>query len=303
MTIAEIRDQSTDKVVYRSSDKNAETVLRSYAESLDATPFTLSRGEMSRVFTPKRANSIYVFELRDAETNASLYRYDLKVRSSGIETARVDTSIRSDKDLELSSLLYYGRDGQLSKVSIDIYDALTGDKLTAQPIDIDLTTNQRLSTPILKKTGSYTLVMLAPSGDAAILGLTVVPTEPKKLSLKASSPYFASTATFPVILKALDDAGNLSLNAGVVVDVEGATLAGGAKRVEMVVSRNTTLSLTPQPNAREIKLTASLKGSSTQATMTLLSARDFEARWITAPMIVAGGEEITDARIEIVDAS
>jgi len=55
--------------------------------------------------------------------------------------------------------------------------------------------------------------MLAPSKDAAILSLTVVPTEPKKLSLKASSPYFASTASFPVILRALDDAGNPALNA------------------------------------------------------------------------------------------
>lgn len=43
MTIAEIRDQSTDKVVYRSSDQNAQTLLRSYADGLDMTPFTLSR--------------------------------------------------------------------------------------------------------------------------------------------------------------------------------------------------------------------------------------------------------------------
>lgn len=71
----------------------------------------------------------------------------------------------------------------------------------------------------------------------------------------------------------------------------------------MVVSRNTTLSLTPQPNAREIKITASLKGSSVQATMRLLSARDFEARWVTAPILIAGGDVVTAARIEIMDAS
>lgn len=65
---------------------------------------------MTRAFTPKRANSIYVFELKDSDTNTSLSRYELRVRSSGIETTRLATSIRSDRDLDLSSLRYYGRD-------------------------------------------------------------------------------------------------------------------------------------------------------------------------------------------------
>lgn len=106
-----------------------------------------------------------------------------------------------------------------------------------------------------------------------------------------------------MVLRVLDDAGNPALNAGVVIDVEGATFAGGIKRMEMVVSRNTTLSINPQPNAREIKITASLKGTSLQANMTLTSARDFGLKWSSTPSIVAGGDKVENVRLEIIDAS
>lgn len=114
---------------------------------------------MTRSFAPKRANSIYRFELKDASTLQSLSTYDISVRSSGIDLSRVQASIRSDQDLDLSSLRYYGRDGQITDLSLTVYDALTGNRLTNSPINVDLTANPRISNAIFKKSGSYTVVM------------------------------------------------------------------------------------------------------------------------------------------------
>ena len=181
-----IVDTKTGKDLYRYGIEDV-SVKKTYVDYSEDS-FVLRNGEAGIDFQPKRGDARYDFVLL-RQNGVKIANISMNVRWSGIDALAFPTSKRSNEPIDFSSLHYYGRDGNPSKLHLEIFDRTNGNRIYTTDIT-DL--SQKLFINELKKTGIYLLVMKAEDGESAIVEYSVVPSDPVRLQIVAPSDYFVA---------------------------------------------------------------------------------------------------------------